>query len=79
MSTLHDIYNNEYFPAEPTDEMPPELCDKRRAFLDEIQKTMGEKFLAEHWGGFVEANQFGNFVCFREGFRLGVSLMLEVL
>ena len=77
MSILQDIYNNDYLPCEPMDELPPELHEKRWEFLGEIEKAMGKKFTEEHWENMVKILQFCEFTCFREGFRLGVAMMME--
>lgn len=77
MSILEDIYHNEYYSAEPMDEMPPELHDKRWENLEKIEAAMGKEFTEQHWENVVKIMQFCEFVCFREGFRLGVALMLE--
>ncbi len=78
MSILQDIYHNEYFPTEPMDELPHELHDKRWEFLGKIENAMGKEFAEQHWENMVEIMQFCEFVCFREGFRLGATLMMEL-
>ena len=40
---------------------------------------MGEDFIERHWDGLCKAERFRDCANFREGFRLGVSLMLELL
>ena len=79
MSILQDIYNDNYAPTDRMKRMPFSLRLKERAFYEAIEETMGEDFLARHWDGLCDAERFKCFASFREGFRLGVSLMLEML
>lgn len=79
MSILQDIYNESYFPSESVQKTPQALQDKRWAFFDEIEKGMGVEFIERHWGDLSEFDQQRDYANFREGFRLGVSLMLEAL
>ncbi len=79
MSILENIYHNEYYPGEPEDELPPALQGVKQEFFHEVEKVMGEKFVAQHWENIVEADQQCAFISFREGFRLGVGLMIEAM
>ena len=79
MSILQDIYNENYFPSEPIEKMPKKLRSKKIAFYDEVERALGEEFLTRHWAGLCDAEQFQDYANFREGFRLGVSLMMELL
>ena len=79
MSILRDIYNDNYTPADPTKKMPFSLRLKERAFYDAIEETMGTDFMERHWESLCKVEDFKRFNDFREGFRLGVSLMLEML
>ena len=40
---------------------------------------MGAEFVQRHRGSLEEAARFVGYASFREGFRLGVSLMTELL
>jgi len=79
MSTLHDIYNKQYTPDKSLSKMPFTLRLKERAFLDAVETEMGADFLERHQEGLRKVEEFKGFANFREGFRLGVSLMLELL
>lgn len=79
MSILHDIYNDGYDPCKPLDKMPFSLRLKERAFYDAIEEAMGEDFIEKHWDNLVDVEDYKNYANFREGFRLGVSLMLELM
>lgn len=78
MSILEDIYNNHYFPAENVGpQLPREFREKKRNFYDEIEKTIGAGIFEKYWEELCEAECLEKYLIFREGFRLGVSLMLE--
>lgn len=79
MSILQDIYNGYYSPIEKPVNIPSSLLRKEQAFFGEVEKVMGQDFLEKHRGSICEVGDHYNFDSFREGFRLGVSLMLEVL
>lgn len=79
MSILKDIYSKNYTPADPTKQMPSSLCLNERAFYNAVEEAMGPEFIERHWDNLCKAEDFKGFINFREGFRLGVSLMLEVL
>ena len=79
MSILHDIYNGEYSPTEKPTGIPVSMRRKEQAFFDEVEKVMGQDFLEKYWGDICATEDYYNFASFREGFCLGVSLMLEVL
>ena len=77
MSILQDIYYHEYFPSEPLDEMPFDLCQKQQEFYNEVEKAMGEEFIAKLWDNLGDVQAFRDYINFREGFRLGIPLMME--
>ena len=79
MSILQNIYSNDYTPADPAKKMPFSLRLKERAFYDSIEEAMGEEFIERHWDSLCKLEHYKGFTNFREGFRLGVSLMLELL
>ena len=79
MSVLKDIYNKNYTPADPMKRMPFSLRLKERTFYNAIEEAMGPEFVERHWDGLCKIEQYKGFANFREGFRLGVSLMLELL
>ena len=79
MTILENIYNGDYDPGRAADNLPFSLRLGERAFYDAVEKTMGAKFLERHWDGLCKIEHFRDCANFREGFRLGVSLMLEML
>lgn len=79
MSILYDIYGGSYAPGEMPEKLPQGLSDKCWAFYGEVEKAMGLDFMERHWDDLIEANLYRDYTNFREGFRLGVSLMLELL
>lgn len=79
MSILHDICNNKYVPAELLINTPSSLRLKEETFFDAVEKAMGADFIERHEQGLCECEHFENYASFREGFRLGVSLMMELL
>lgn len=68
MSILESIYHNEYYPGESEDELPPALQGVKQAFFHEVEKVMGEKFVAQHWENIVEADRASG-AGRRRGFR----------
>lgn len=77
MSILQDIYDGQYSPAERADAIPQELREKTLAFYDEIERVLGSQFIEKHWDALCELESLRDINNFREGFRLGVALMLE--
>ena len=78
MSILEDIYNNHYFPAENVGpQLPREFREKKRNFYDEVEKAIGAGIFEKYWEELCVAECLEKYLIFREGFRLGVSLMLE--
>ena len=72
-----DIYNREYSPVEMMDKLPSDLRISERAFWDAVGDALGAEFAEHHQQRFDEREEFQNYASFREGFRLGVSLMME--
>ena len=79
MSILQDIYSEKYIPSKAADKMPFSLQLEKRAFLDAIEGSLGENFMESHRDGLSKIERFRDYANFREGFRLGVSLMMELL
>lgn len=77
MSILQDIYEDEYIPRKPVEDLPEDLQKKKWAFWEEIEKAMGVDFIERHWDSLCDLIRFRDYAAFREGFRLGVALMLE--
>lgn len=79
MSILQDIYDGEYCPCETAEKIPPAVKDKKWAFYEEIEKRFGAEVIERHWDDLCEADIARDYANFREGFRLGVSLMMELM
>lgn len=78
MSILQDIYNGGYTPGKAADKLPFSLRLQERAFFEAVEEAMGGEFLQRHWDGLCKIESVRDYASFREGFRLGVSLMLEL-
>lgn len=78
MSILKDIYNGQYSPDDALKKMPFSLRLKERVFYDAIEEAMGEDFIERHWDGLCKVEAFRDYTNFREGFRLGIALMMEL-
>ena len=79
MRILQKIYDGKYSTDHVLTKMPFALRLKQRAFFDAVEETMGADFLQRHRGSLEEAVRYVGYANFREGFRLGVSLMTELL
>lgn len=79
MSILREIYGGGYAPGEIPEKLPKELSEKRWAFYGEVEKVMGLDFMERHWDDLMEADLYRDYASFREGFRMGVALMMELL
>ena len=79
MSILQDIYRDTYTPSKAAEKLPFSLRMERQAFLDAVESSLDREFLDRHMDGLRKLQQFRDYANFREGFRLGVSLMLEML
>ena len=79
MSILQNIYNNQYSPEKSRKKVPFSLRLKERVFLDALEESMGPDFIEKHRNGLCQVEDFLCYDHFREGFRLGVRLMLEVM
>ena len=79
MRILQKIYNEDYTPGKAAEKLPFPLQLEKRVFLDAIEGSLGEEFLERHSEGLNKIEQFRDYANFREGFRLGVSLMMELM
>ena len=79
MGILQEIYNGRDYPCEKAEKIPPALRDKEWEFYDEIEERFGIEVIERHWDGICEAACARDYANFREGFRLGVSLMMELM
>lgn len=78
MSILQDIYGGGYAPSESLEKLPKNLSDKWWGFFEEVEKSMGLEFIDRHWDDLMTAELYRDYANFREGFCLGVALMMEL-
>lgn len=78
MSILQDIYDGAYHPDRAQSELPEELKRRREAFSADMEKIGGDEVYERHWDTLCAVEEFTSHANFREGFRLGVLLMLEL-
>lgn len=79
MDIFEDLYFGQYHVALPDSEKFRELQKQEVAFWDYIEKSVGEEYLAAHFDHRAQREGMIELHCFREGFRLGASLLLERL
>lgn len=78
MSILQDIYDEAYHPGRSLLEMPEDLKKRYAAFDAAMEEIGGDEVWERHWDTLCAVEEFTNYANFREGFRLGVLLMLEL-
>ena len=76
---LFEIYNDTYNITPKYNLGETELNKKLSAKWEEVQKALGSEFLDSLLSLDGERIDREGFYCYREGFRLGVNLMLEAL
>ena len=79
MSILADIYNGKYQPQAKPTPLPQELRAADIAFWEKVREALGIDCIDEYLYRHSEQEALSDIDHFREGFRLGVLLMLEVL
>lgn len=79
MNILESIFDEEYFPSKALKSMPFSLRLEETSFYEAIENAMGAEFIERHWDAMKGVQHFRDYANFREGFRLGISLMLELL
>ena len=79
MSILNDIYCDEYHPQVTGPVLPQDLREKDLAVWEKASEVLGGDFVDAHLYRLCEIENLNDFHNFREGFRLGVLLMLEVM
>ena len=78
-SLLHEIFNDEYDITPNRDKTQRELDEKLCAEWDKVQRMFGDEFIDRLFELEGEKEGWRAFHYYREGFRLGVRLMLEAL
>ena len=78
-SLLYEIYSSNYDITPKRDKTQQELDEKLCAEWDKVQKMFGDEFIDRLFELEGEKEGWRAFHYYREGFRLGVRLMLEAL
>ena len=76
---LREIFDGEYDITPKRDKTQQELDEKLCAEWDKVQKMFGAEFIDRLFELEGEKEGWRAFHYYREGFRLGVRLMLEAL
>ena len=76
---LYEIYSSNYDITPKRDKTQQELDEKLCAEWDKVQKMFGDEFIDRLFELEGEKEGWRAFHYYREGFRLGVRLMLEAL
>ena len=76
---LREIFDGEYDITPKRDKTQQELDEKLCAEWDKVQKMLGDEFIDRLFELEGEKEGWRAFHYYREGFRLGVRLMLEAL
>ncbi len=76
---LREIFDGEYDITQKRDKTQQELDEKLCAEWDKVQKMFGDEFIDRLFELEGEKEGWRAFHYYREGFRLGVRLMLEAL
>ena len=76
---LREIFDGEYDITPKRDKTQQELDEKLCAEWDKVQKLFGDEFIDRLFELEGEKEGWRAFHYYREGFRLGVRLMLEAL
>jgi hypothetical protein len=76
---LREIFDGEYDITPKRDKTQQELDEKLCAKWDKVQKMFGDEFIDRLFELEGEKEGWRAFHYYREGFRLGVRLMLEAL
>ncbi len=80
MSVLKEIYDEQFCVGQPKTLEYLTIRQKNFArFWDEVEKQLGSDFLDKNFEDLSKQEEMENYHYFRQGFRLGVSLMTELL
>ena len=77
MSILDKIYYEMYLQKLPETAEYKEVRERSLAIWEEAAEILGPEFSDKVWNNLVELSTVGSHHDFKEGFRLGVQLMLE--
>ncbi|MDE7245638.1 MAG: hypothetical protein K2O18_16920 [Oscillospiraceae bacterium] len=80
MNILKELYDGQYGVELPkTLEYRAVRHKNVEGFWDKIEEAMGPDFIEKNWENLSRQEELESFEYFRQGFHLGVSLMLELL
>ena len=78
-SLLYEIYSGEYDTIPKWDAKRRELGEKICDEWDKVQRMFGDEFMERLFDLEAKREDWQEFQYYREGFRLGIRLMLEAL
>lgn len=79
MSIIEEIYHGQYQPQAGRPNYPRNLQAEDIAFWDKVTEVMGSDFVDAHLYRLSKKADLTDLYHFREGFKLGVRLMLEAV
>ena len=77
-SLLFELYNGDYDVTPKLDKAQEEINRNLCVLLEQIQEQLGLDTVDQLTGLYAQRGDLSDFRYYREGFRLGVQLMLEV-
>ena len=78
-SLLYELYNGNYDIGTYREEAEEKIAKEITPLLAEVKAKFGREFVDRLTGLYVDQGMLSDYRYYREGFRLGVRLMLEVL
>lgn len=80
MSVLKDLYDGQFSVGVPKSLEYRAVRHKNiEEFWDEVEKALGNDVVEEKWKNLSIQEEMESYHYFRQGFRLGAALMLELL
>ena len=76
---LYELYNGDYNIGTYRDKEEEKISKEIIPMLDEIKAKLGEEFIDRLTNLYVDRGMLSNYRYYKEGFCLGVRLMLEAL
>ena len=76
---LKQIYKDKFFSSRPLTEEYQTLADKDCTLWEKARPLLGQELIDQIQDNQSDINYQTNYEWFREGFRLGASLMLELM
>lgn len=79
MSILDDIYDGRYSVEHPAGDVSKEVLEQDTTFWEKVKGLLGEEAVEQQQARTCDISYAEEQNAFREGFRLGTLLMLELL